>query len=252
MSGMTPRDANFLNAEHRPYPPPQSPYLMRQTWSQLLFAHWRVKADDLKKHLPAGVVLDLFDNDAWVGIVPFQMSDVSLRGVPALPWLSKFLELNVRTYVTCEDRPGVLFFSLDAANPIAVEVARVSYCLPYFHARMRLHAADGIVEYRSQRRDKRGADATLHVRYEPSGPILQASKGSLEHWLTERYCLYTAGRDKLLRGEIHHHQWPLQQASAEFLENTMLSGLDLTVLDENPLLHYAEILPTIEWPIGPI
>jgi uncharacterized protein YqjF (DUF2071 family) len=246
---MTVNQLDLMHAGHRPYPPPSSPHLMRQTWSQLLFAHWRVSADELQKHVPAGVQLDLFENEAWVGIVPFQMSDVSLRGMPAVPGLSKFLELNVRTYVKHDDRPGVLFFSLDAANPIAVEAARVSYCLPYFHADMQLEGSNGNIEYRSQRKDKRGAAANLHVRYQPSGQVFQAATGSLEHWLTERYCLYTSCHGKLFRGEIHHQQWPLQQASAEFLENTMLSGLGLKVIDEKPLLHYADRLSTLEWPI---
>ena len=119
---------------HRPYPPPNASHVMHQTWHDLLFMHWRVPAESLRQHLPTALSLDTFDDSAWIGIVPFRMSDVRPRFLPALPWLSAFPELNVRTYVTLDGRPGVWFFSLDAGNPLAVWIARAWFKLPYFTA----------------------------------------------------------------------------------------------------------------------
>src|SRR5688500_17865980 len=119
---------------HRPYPMPEVPWIMTQSWHDLLFAHWPVKAEALRELVPPGLELDLFDRQAWLGIIPFHMTNVAPRGVPALPWVSAFPELNVRTYVRVGDRPGIFFFSLDAGNPLAVTMARTLFKLPYFQA----------------------------------------------------------------------------------------------------------------------
>ena len=145
-----PLDSVFTATAHRPWPMPDEPWLMTQSWHDLLFAHWRVDADQLRRRVPAALPLDLFDGSAWVGIVPFHMTNVTPRGVPPLPFLSAFPELNVRTYVTRDDKPGVFFFSLDAANALAVTTARSILGLPYFQAEMTVHAGDWVT-YRSHR-----------------------------------------------------------------------------------------------------
>src|SRR5690349_6710130 len=122
--------------DHRPWPVPSRPWIMAQNWHELLFAHWRVPVEAVRPLVPQGLEIDLFAGDAWLSVVPFRMSGVRLRGTPALPWLSSFPELNVRTYVCAEGRPGVWFFSLDAASRLAVGVARAWFHLPYFNARM--------------------------------------------------------------------------------------------------------------------
>src|SRR5690348_197446 len=125
---MTESDAFNLHVvedtAHRPWPMPRTPWIMTQSWQDLLFAHWRVDPGQLAARIPAPLELDLFGGEAWIAVVPFQMERVSARGVPSLPWLSAFPEANVRTYVRLGDKPGVFFFSLDATNPIAVRVAR--------------------------------------------------------------------------------------------------------------------------------
>src|SRR5215217_5680279 len=174
---------------HRPWPLPQSPWLMTQSWHNLLFAHWPVDADLLRSRMPPGLLLDLFDGQAWIGVVPFRMTNVAPRFVPAIPFVSEFAELNVRTYVTVSGKPGVYFFSLDAESSMAVAAARSLLHLPYFTAEMDVRCEGPRVDYTS-RRTGDGAAAELVVRYEPTGPAYHAQPGTLDYFLTERYCLY--------------------------------------------------------------
>ena len=122
--------------EHRPYPLPNTPWAMTQTWSDLLFAHWPVSPTSLRELVPNSLEIDVCEGTAWIGVVPFRMTNVFPRGLLAVPYLSHFLELNVRTYVTFQGKQGVYFFSLDASNLLAVLIARKTYSLPYFHAAM--------------------------------------------------------------------------------------------------------------------
>jgi uncharacterized protein len=154
---------------HRPWPMPSTPWLMTQSWHDLLFAHWRVDTSQLRRAVPDFFELDLFDGEAWVGVVPFYMTNVGLRAAPAMPWLSAFPELNVRTYVRVWDRPGVYFFSLDAGRRLAVAAARALLNLPYYAAAMRVDRPDSAVHYRSARRS---GGAEFHAIYEAAGSHL--------------------------------------------------------------------------------
>lgn len=219
---------------------------MRQTWHDLLFAHWPLAPEVLRPLVPPSLPLDTFDGRAWIAVVPFHMSDVAPRGVPALPGLSAFPELNVRTYVTVEDKPGVLFFSLDAASRLAVEAARLAYHLPYYHAAMSVAPKGDGVRYGSRRLDRRARPAELRARYAPTGPVFRTHAGSLEHFLTERYCLYApASGGRLYRAEIHHPPWPLQQAGAALEQNTMAAAHGIRLPSEPPLLHFARRLDVV-------
>src|SRR5688572_12581768 len=223
---------------HRPWPMPDSPWLMTQTWHDLLFAHWPVGVDALRAHVPAGFEIDTFDQQAWIAVVPFHMTNVAPRGIPALPWVSAFPELNVRTYVRVNGRPGVYFFSLDAANPMAVGIARTLVHLPYFTASMQVEQKEGWIAYRSQRTSAKGARAELTVRYRPVGRVAPPVDGTLEHFLTERYCLFTV--DEAFHAyslDIHHPPWPLQTAEAEFAVNTMADAVGIRLPSMAPLLH---------------
>ncbi len=257
----------LAKVDHRQYPPPRTPWVMTQTWSQLLFAHWTVPADLMRSLVPADLELDLFEGQAYIGVVPFKMSDVRLRGTPAIPGLSTFLELNVRTYVTVDGVAGVFFFSLDASNPIAVRIARAWYHLPYFDADMSLvstmaeeqsdlvadgHDNSGWVHYVSKRFHAPSA-VNFCARYRPIAEVQLAKKGSLESFLTDRYCLYVQNRQGVVcRGEIHHEPWPLQLAEAEIDINTMVQPYGFDLSSAKPLLHFSSRLTTIEWPIGPV
>ena len=207
----------------------------------------------LRALVPAGLELDTFAGQTWVGVVPFRMSGVRLRATPALPWVSEFPELNVRTYVVRGEKPGVWFFSLDAGNPLAVAVARRWFHLPYFRARMSLAERDGWIRYESARQDGRGKDAELRVSYRPAGEVLPLRPGTLEHWLTERYCLYAAdGQGRILRGEIHHPPWPLQPAGAVFTKNSMTEAAGAGTVQGEPLLHFALRQEVVVWSPRPV
>jgi uncharacterized protein YqjF (DUF2071 family) len=235
---------------HRPWPLPAGPWVMTQVWHDLLFAHWPVPPAALRRALPAPLEIDTFDGQGWVGVVPFGMARVHPRGAFPVPWLSAFLELNVRTYVRAGGRPGVYFFSLDAANPLAVQIARRWYQLPYYTAAMRLARRGPWRHYHSYRTHRGAPPAEFQAHYRPAGGAFFAAPGSLEHWLTERYCLYTVGRrGALYCGEIHHAPWPLQPVEAVIDRNTMTDPHGLPLPAEPPRLLFANRLETLEWPI---
>jgi len=233
--------------DHRPWPLPTTPWIWRQTWHALLFAHWPVAVDVVRPFVPPWLRIQQFDGRTWVGLVPFTMTGVTLRGVPSLPILSHFHEMNLRLYVERDDRPGVWFISLDAARRPAVWGARVAAHLPYFYSRMRVDVtADQVVSYSSIRASD--PHVRLIGRYAPTGPVFESRRGTLEHFLTERYCLYTEDRrGRARRLEIHHHPWPLQPAEAEFAQNSVAGAQGLTLPDTPPLLHFSRRLDVIGW-----
>jgi uncharacterized protein YqjF (DUF2071 family) len=232
--------------QHRPWPLPGEPWVMAQTWDNLLFAHYRVPTEELRRLVPTELELDEHDGDAWLSVTPFVVMGLRLRGLVPLPGLSTFPELNVRTYVTAKDKPGIWFFSLDAASLLAVEGARRTYKLPYFHARMSAERRGETIHYVSQRLD--GSDRRLQGSYRPSGGVFNAEPGSLEWFLTERYCLYTFDRGELRRAEIHHPPWPLQAAEAEIETNTMApAGISLA---DPALCHFSERQDVLIWPLS--
>jgi uncharacterized protein YqjF (DUF2071 family) len=217
---------------------------MAQVWHDLLFAHWPVPPDALRPTLPGGTELDLFEGKAWLGIVPFRITGLRARGTPPLPWLSSSLELNVRTYASAGGRPGVVFFSLDASNPAAVAGARQLFHLPYWQAEMSCRAEGEVFDYSCRRAARhRAAPAEFRGTYGPTGPVYRARPGELDHWLTERYCLYTTDGDgRLLRVDIRHEPWPLQPARAHLETNTMADAIGVRLRTAPPLLHFARRL----------
>ena len=238
------RHPSLEHTAHRPWPVPRRPWIGRQTWYDLAFLHWPVAPTRLRSLVPSVLEIDEFDGSAWIAITPFRMSGVALRGWPEVPGTSSFPELNVRTYVTRADRPGVWFFSLDAGSRLAVYVARTLYHLPYVHAKMSTREDGGEVEYRSDR----GSGAGFHAIYQPTAPVFHAGPGTLEHWLTERYCLYAhSGSGDLYRAEIHHEPWPLQPATVRISRNDMLSVHDLPASGAPPLVHFARKLDVVVW-----
>ncbi len=210
------------------------PWLMEQTWRDLLFAHWPVSWESLRAQVPETMELDRWEGAAWLGVVPFRMTGIRPLGMPAVPYLSDTLELNVRTYVTVNGKPGVYFFSLDAERPIAVRIARRFFFLPYFDAQMECSEDDGALQYSSRRTHRGAAPAEFAGTYSPVGDGEPAAEGTLPHFLTARYCLYTQDRTgALVRGDIQHDPWTLQPARAEFQLNTMAAPLGFR-LDEPP------------------
>jgi uncharacterized protein YqjF (DUF2071 family) len=237
------------DVSHRPWPPPEGPWFMTQSWHDLLFAHWPVDARMLKEKLPAGLPLDTFDGQAWIGIVPFHMTNVAPRGVPSIPFVSAFPELNVRTYVTLHGKPGVYFFSLDAGSALAVAAARTLFHLPYYAAEMSVTEADGEIRYSSRRETRMPGLGEFEATYRPVGPVQPPAPGSLEYFLTERYCLYTVDDSfHAKRLEIHHWPWPLQIAEARITVNTMADAAGIRLSSTAPLLHFSKRQDAVAWP----
>jgi uncharacterized protein YqjF (DUF2071 family) len=222
---------------------------MEQTWNDLLFAHWPVAPECLRALVPQQLSLDTFDGRCWVAVTPFHMTGVRPRFVPPLPGISAFPELNVRTYVTVGGKPGVSFFSLDAGSRFAVWSARAAYRLPYYFAHMEVGKQDGWIHYRSSRAR---VEAELRAQYRAVKPVERRAPGTLEHWLTERYCLYTVPGGRVLRAEIHHAPWPLQDAEADIAQNTMASAARIELPETAPVLHFAKTLQVLIWPLKPV
>lgn len=214
-SSMSSRLLNQI--DHRPWPLPRGPWVMRMTWEHLAFLHWRVPAPLIQGLVPSGLELETWDGSAWIGIVPCLMSGV--RGLPKIPPTNCFPELKLRTYVSCGGKPGVFFFSLDAASWLAVRGARLGFHLPYFDADMDVSVREDVA-YRSCRTHAGAPPGNFRAIYRPTSEVWTSEAGSLEHWLTARYCLYSARSDgAIFRGEIHHVPWPLQNAEVTIREN---------------------------------
>jgi uncharacterized protein YqjF (DUF2071 family) len=225
---------------------------MAQTWRDLMFAHWRVPASVLKRRLPSALTVDTFDGSGWIGVTPFELTGLRLRGTLPAPLVSRFPELNVRTYATLDDKPGIFFLSLDAANALAVFAARRAYRLPYFRAEMGITRRWRLVHYASRRTSSDGPHVSFAADYWSAGPKFQAEPGSLDYFLTERYCLYTVDeRGRPLRADIHHPPWPLQPADASISRNTMTAPWGIELPNEEPVLHYSQLQQVVIWPLGP-
>ena len=215
---------------HRPWPLPDGPWVQGQTWCNLLFAHWRVPADQLRRVMPPALPLHLYDDgSAWLGITPFVVNGLRLRGTPPPPWVSHFPELNVRTYVELDGRP-----------------ARRTYRLPYFHARMRADRVGTGMDYESERIDSSGPPARFRGSYVPAGA---PTDDRLARWLAERYCAYIVDKHgRPLRIEIHHRPWPLQPAEGELVAQGMADQIGVR-LEGDPLLHFSARQDTLIWPL---
>lgn len=234
--------SSLEETEHRPWPlPEERPWIMAQTVNDLLFAHWRVSADAVRALLPAGLDVDERDGTAWLGVTPFVVTGLRAHGLLPIPRASSFRELNVRTYVTRDGRPGIWFFSLDASSHLAVAAARLLYRLPYFHADILFRRRGARILFDSARDEGTAFSAS----YAPRGLPAPSARGSLEEFLTERYCLYVEHDGRLYRAETHHRPWPLQPADADIPLNTMLPG-SLRV-EGDPLFHYSARQDVVIW-----
>jgi uncharacterized protein len=239
---------------HRPYPLPPGRWRMTQRWNDLLFAHWPIPIDKMAPLVPAGLEVDTFEGYAWVGVVPFWIDQARTRAVGerciTVPGMATFCELNLRTYVcsSATGLHGVYFFALDAASALAVIGARTLFHLPYFFASMhRQIESDGTVEY-SSKRLLTGHSIRFKARYRGLGRIAGPSRpGTLEHFLTERYCLLTQHKGKVRVAHIHHLPWPLEPAEAEISVNELPAAHGIVLPDRPPVLHFARKLDVYIW-----
>jgi len=235
------------HTSHRPFPLPQQPWMMHQAWNDFLFLHWEVDPAAVRAVVPEPLELDLCEGACWVGVIPFHMTDVRPRGTVNVPGVSNFPELNVRTYVIANGKPGVYFLSLDAHNRLAVETARLTYDLPYFAAEMSWERRGETLHYRSRRTDGRGAQAEYIGQHTPRGPYRYAEAGSLEHWLSERYCLHTVSASgAVYTTDVHHLPWPIRDAEVNLEVNTMGDGHGLD-LKGAPHVMYSPGVDVVVW-----
>lgn len=224
--------------------------VMYQRWSELLFLHWALDPEAVQETLPAGLKVDTFGDRAWIGLVPFRMSRIRPRGLPAVPWLSAFPELNVRTYVHDRDgRPGVWFYSLDAARWPAVQVARAAFHLPYYHAEMpvKRDPESGWIDYRSRRFDGR---ATAAFRYRGRGREQVAAPGSLEFFLVERYLLFASSPRGIRGGYVSHHPYRFREAEIETLGTEPIQAAGFAEVEGDPAhVAYVESVDVSIFPL---
>ena len=240
-------------SEPVPYGPtcdtPVTRAAMVHWWDELTFLHWRYDAEEVQRLLPAGLTVETMDGTAWIGLVPFFLR-VGLPAVPSIPWLSRFAETNVRTYVRSGDGArGIWFFSLDAARLGAVVTARATYRIPYFWSKLSIDHRGSTVEYRCRRRwpGPRGArsEAVIDIgeRYEPS------ELSELDHFLTARWSLYSAPRSGLHRALAHHDPWPLHRAEPRHVDDELIRAAGLPQPEGDPLVHYSpSVTVRIGWP----
>jgi len=241
-----------------PIPPidPAGRAVMDQEWRHLLFAHRSVPAEALQALLPDGLEVNTFEARASVGLVPFAMRGIRPRRLPSLPGLSTFHETNVRTDVRREGRdPGVWFFSLDAASPVAVAGSR--FGLPYHHARMSV-AVDArggawpTLTYASRRLRPGPLPAVSRVRARAIGPAAAAGPGSIDHFLAERYRLDSARGGRPWRGQVRHAAYPLQPAAIESLDETLVAAAGIDRPDVAPIVHDAAGVRVVVFGLVPV
>src|SRR5712691_4388772 len=231
---------------------PQGQPIMHQSWGKLLFMHWRIDAKLLRRLIPEPLEIDIYDGSSWIAVTPFTMWDIRALPpyLPQVPGLSAMHELNVRTYVYLDNIPGVWFFSLDCNSAAATLAARSFYYLPYYKAEIELEAKQETVDYSLVRTDDPPAEFQASWKIGESLP--QSQPGSLEFFLTERYCLYSEHKGELFRARIHHEPWPLQKAGLISFGSSMIESLGLPTPEGDPLLHYCEEIPVDIWPLTKI
>lgn len=214
-------------------------WIMKQTWKNLLFVHWPVEAEWLEERLPAPLKADLFKGEAWIGLVPFEMHDIRFKGLPSVPMFSSLIELNVRTYVTYKGKPGVYFFSLDASQPAGVWMARTFFHLPYFRAKMSADPVHSGTHLVSKRTHKGEPSVQLDMTYKPGEHVIKPSP--LEQWLTERYCLYTVGKNQLFRGDLTHSPWSFSRGTCDIMLDSLTQPYNRKDWTDLHILHSMEV-----------
>ena len=252
----------LYSVEHRPWLPPDAPWLLSQSLNDLLFAHFAIDKATLRRLVPDVFTLDLYDGIAWLTISPFSSSHARPKGIPPLPGLSFFSQMNVRTYVTVEGKPGLYYFSADASNLSAVWFARVFFRMQYWHASIEMKSRnvetldaenremERAIHFRSKRLhgpSARDGAAKFEAVYSAASRAERARRGSLDEFLTERYCMYSWNRRRIYRTEIHHQPWPLQQASTQIIANSVADPLGLSLPTEPDLCHFSRSLKMLVW-----
>ena len=233
---------SFEQIDHRPWPLPDEKWQWRQSWYDLCFIHYRIDLSELRPLIPKELEIEEFDGSAWVSIVPFRMVDVMRGNLPSVYPLKSFPELNLRTYVTYQGKPGVWFFSLDADCRPVVWGGQKIFGLPYHKANMKITKADQKIHFSSQRKD-----ILFEADYEAIGDVFQAQPNSFEHWIAERYCLYSSAPRGLTCVDVHHKAWPLYQAQVNIQKNDLFAAAGIKTLNEEPRFNVSSGVDVVSY-----
>jgi uncharacterized protein YqjF (DUF2071 family) len=242
----------LYSVEHRPWLPPDSQWLISQSWNDLLFAHFAIDPATLRQLVPDALTLDLYDGVAWLTVSPCCTSHLRPSGIPPLPAFSFFPQVSLRTYVTLQGKPGVYYFSVDAANLSVVWFARAFFRMPYWHSAIQIsgatihaqHSEEGSIRFHSSRIN---SPAVIDLAYAPEGNPERARRWSLDEFLTERYCVYSWNRRVYYRTEVHHQPWLLQRSSVEICTNSLADSLALALPPKPDLCHFSRSLKMLAW-----
>jgi hypothetical protein len=209
---------------------------MVQQWRDLAYVHWRYPVEEVQALLPSGVEVDVHDGSAWVGLIPFSMRKIGLPRLPAVPYLGSFPEVNVRTYVRCNGKPGVWFFSLDVNRFLPALVARTTYLLPYCWGSAR-HFRDGDVLKTTVRRRWPSTSST-HISILIGDEIEEPSDTAV--FLSARWGLYSKGfRGALRYAPVDHEKWPLYSATLLNIDDSLVTSAGLSAPRGEPHVMFS-------------
>jgi len=230
---------------HRNSPIPKGPWMMTQKWEDLLFLNFPVPPETMLDHIPSGLELDTYEGKAWITVIPFKITDMRMRMLPPFPYIRKFFELNVRTYVKKDAIPGIYFFSLDASKLLPVLGARMT-TLPYYYAKMNMKKRGDWFHYYSKRRGF--SKPAFKGKYRPISEKCIPAAGTLSHWLVERYYLWTEMKNILLSGGIHHLPWEIAEAEVDLTHEEYPPFLSNKEDKKQMVFYYASSMRVLFWP----
>jgi len=207
-------------------------WMMSQTWQDVLFLHWPLSPQELEKHIPSELKLDLFEHNAWLSAVLFKVQGHRLRFLPSFPGMNTYLQLNVRTYVEFNGKKGIYFFHLDVTNYFFSKITALG-SLPYRYSKILVEQRDNYYAYTSY---YKALDERLRVSFK----LGKNTQTNFDQWLVERYHSWAKWEDTLFRIDIQHAPWELQQAKATIQSNTLASFMKGTFQGTPPIAHYAK------------
>jgi len=235
---------------HRPWPLPLKNWIMRQSWRNSLFIHWPIPAEVLRPHIPSVLEIDTYNGSAWLGVVVFVMGGIYPRGLSSISLTPPFPEINVRTYVHYNGKPGIFFMSLDVGDWASCTIAKRWYRLPYKKADISSRKEGQTFYCQSVRKGTKNPLTSFQVKYTPLSEVYFPKDGTLDDWLTERYCLYSTNNGiNIYCSEIHHRPWPLQKVEAEISRNTLLMPFKIDGTEVQPIYHFSKGVDTFFWNI---
>ncbi len=238
---------------HRPWPLPSKNWIMRQRWRNLLFSHWPIPLETLRRHIPSELEIDTYQGRAYLGVIVFMIEGIHLRGLSSLSLTPVFSEVNLRTYVHYQGKPGVFFLSLDVGDWASYTIAKRWYRLPYKKALISFQKEGQSFACQSVRKGTIDPPISFGVKYAPASEVYVPKEGTLDHWLTERYCLFSTNNgSNIYCGEIHHRPWPLQKAKADISKNTLFTPFRMEGSEGKPICHFSKGLDTLFWNIKKI